>query len=313
MKRTLLALAATGLLAMAGAANSGTITFTFQPCGNASCAVSGVSKLDWQPGNVLAVGGAGGGTILPTGKTITDYFQANLGTALGTGGVGDVKFANGGGSNYFTVVAGFNEIVSPLSGGATNVFQFAGGSPNFFQVFANTTAPGSDLAGTGFTSSKLVLSGAITSVFSSVTATSVVFTQNGAQIVAGGPLDNFGANNYAGVQTISTIGGADIKAKITFADANYFPDLMIGSSITTALTSSNLGTPYNQTDPSAQFWDGSALIASNIGAINGITGPNFQFQADSSTAFEIPEPGSIALVGAALLGVAGLARRRRAA
>lgn len=309
MKRTLLALAATGLLAISGAANSGTISFTFQPCGNNSCAIGGVSKLDWQPGNVLAVGGSGGGSILPPGTTITDYFQANLASAIGT--TNNTLYANGGGSSYFTVVAGFKEVVSPFSGGSTNVFNLAGGNPNFFQVFANTTGPASDLAGTGFTSSTLILSGSITSVFSSVTATSVAFGPGGPTIVAGGNLDNFGANNYAGVTTINTIGGADIKAKISFVDANYFPDLMIGTSITTALTSSNLGTPFNQTDPSAQFWNGSSLIPPNIGAINGISGPDFQFQADSSTAFEIPEPGSIALVGVALLGVAGLARRRR--
>jgi hypothetical protein len=306
----LISLATAGLLTVAGAAHASTITFTFQPCGNNTCAISDVSKLDWQPGNVLAVGGAGGGAPLPVGTQITDYFQANLGTAIGT--TNNTLFSQGDSGSYFTIVAGFREVVSPLSGGSTTVFSLLPGSPNFFEVYYNGVGNGSDLAGTGFANGTLVLSGSITSVFSSVTATSVSLVNGNIVINDPSVLDNYVDNDYPGTTTINTIGGADIQAVLSFVNANFFPDLQAGSLITTALTSSDLGTPYDQTDPSRQFWNGSALIASNIGTRNGITGPNFQFQADAATTFTraVPEPTSIALIGIAMLGAAAATRRR---
>ena len=54
----------------------------------------------------------------------------------------------------------------------------------------------------------------------------------------------------------------------------------------------------------------SANTPNNIGAQNGVSGPNFEFQADTATSFTIPEPGSVALLGVTLAGIAVVARRR---
>jgi hypothetical protein len=309
MKRALLSVAAASLLSIAGSAFGATVSFTFQGCGDASCAVE-ATALDWQPGNVLAIDGAGGAAGLAPGSQVTNLYQANLNSVLNTGtGV----FDNGDFGSYFTVVASFREVV--IAGGLAGVFQVIPDAANYFEVYRNAVSIGNDLTGAGFANGSLVMSGVITAGFSTTAATSFVVdpTTGVISIVANDDLDNFGTNNYPGVTTITTVGGANIEAVLGFVDASYFPDLMPGDALVTALTSSSLNTPFDQTNPSGQFWSGAGLIASDIGTANGITGPNFQFQADAATSFEraIPEPGSMALVGLALLGIAGATTRRK--
>jgi hypothetical protein len=82
------------------------------------------------------------------------------------------------------------------------------------------------------------------------------------------------------------------------------------------LTNTSNITPFGQVNPSSQFSiNGIANggTPNNIGAINGIIGPNFQFQADANSSFTrqaIPEPGTLALLGAVCMG-AFLRRRCR--
>ena len=75
---------------------------------------------------------------------------------------------------------------------------------------------------------------------------------------------------------------------------------------------SSLITPYDQIDPSRRFSTGLVTddTATNIGAVNGISGPNFIFQADANSSFA-PEPGALALGGIALAGLALLRSRRK--
>lgn len=308
MKQALVSLAAAGLLAVTGAAHSSTVSFTFQACGNSTCATQATS-LDLQPGNVLALNGSGEASGIAVGTPLNNLYQANLNGVLN--GANNV-FANGASNTFFTVVASFREVL--IAGGAAALFQVIPDFGNFFQMYRNTTSVANNLADTGFTAGNLIMSGVITAGFSNTSATSFTTSPTGViTIVAGGPLDASGKFDHIGVTTINTVGGANITSVLNFIDANYFPDLDAGDAIVTALTSGNLGIPFQQADPSRQFWNGSALFASNIGAINGITGPNFQCQVDAATSFQraIPEPGSLALVSLALLGAAVLPRVAR--
>ena len=302
--KKLIAAAVLGL-GLTSAAQAGTVDFTFQPCGNAGCAVQ-TQTLDWAPGNVLALDGAGGGAPLPIGTLVTDLYQANLAVAQNSNG--DIVFTNGGGGSFFSVVAGFGEVVNPLSAGNQTQFSFNPADPtNFFYVYADGTS-GNNLTGAGFAGGTLVLSGAIVAVESSVTATN--FDPTGV------PLDGSGGNDYPGITTITTNGSAKVTVKVNTVNAAYFPDLPVATSIVLALTNSSLITPFNQVNPSANFSSNGILDADlphGIGAQNGITGPNFQFQADGNSAFLIPEPGSLALIGASLLGLFGIRRRKEVA
>ena len=76
-------------------------------------------------------------------------------------------------------------------------------------------------------------------------------------------------------------------------------------------------TPFLQVDPSARFSSNGIAngdVVANRGAVNGVTGPDFQFQADANTSFQVsavPEPETYALMLGGLGLIGFVARRRR--
>jgi len=192
-----------------------------------------------------------------------------------------------------------------ITGSVTNNFSIGNGT---FKMCAQA-ALGLNLAGTGFScAGNGILSGTITSGFA---------TQTGFAARLGA-LDQSGVNNWPGVTTVTSTGSASLVATINFADDNYFPDLEEGTRLVLAAVNASVITPFRQTDPSRRF--SSDTVANgdqlaNVGAINGISGPNFIAQSDANSSFdtvtEVPEPGSLALAGLALAGLSLLGRRRQ--
>jgi hypothetical protein len=280
-----------------------------------------VGSLDWAVGNSIAVGG------VPSlaGNFLDVFAHANLASFQDADGnpIGGLNL-NGpvAGTNYeWTFVSSFREQISSVVGAlpnqTTNTVVVADPN-NVLQIWYDPVRNSNNLPGTGFNNGTLILEA--TDAFGSGT-----FTTSGI----GANLDAFGVNNYPGYTTVSGNGSTTISAHVTFFDPTFFTSFNLGDVITVDFTTQQV-LNYQQQNPSSCFFDpnagaffsgagngiaggcGVAGDGGTIGLVNGITGPNVMFQTDASASFNaVPEPGTLALLGAALLGFAAVSRRRK--
>lgn len=126
-------------------------------------------------------------------------------------------------------------------------------------------------------------------------ATTATWTnlKDGTKIVSG--TYDASTDNQINIAKTSSIG---MTGAVTFTDGGYINPALIGTSIASTLQLVG-GTTTNFTQPSSV--EGMS--------INAVTEALFQADANQTFTSSVPEPGSLALAGLALLGV-GAARRR---
>lgn len=312
MRKGLL-LAATFTTALGWAATANADPILFDPDGAAGGAgASPITLLDLSPGNSITLGVT---AFSAPGTPADILFQANMSVAKNNN---DIVAANcltspGAAMDCFKFVAGLPGIVVDEIPAPSLEFRFNPGSAtNFFNIYAGAT-PGDDLSGTNFTTGQLVLTGTWLNDPS-------FFATFAPNLQSGGPLDQFGANNYPGVNSVAGTGAFGGNLSVTFADPTYFPGLVLGSTLFVASSKETL--PYTQANPtncfSATGTPGSDCTQAgvpSVGAVNGISGPNTVLETDASFSFitpqQVPEPATMALFGLVLLGGGATLRRRR--
>jgi hypothetical protein len=298
-------------LAWAVPASAATVV-SFDPTGGGSTALK-IDAVQELTGNTIVLGASANSKV---GDIVTALYQANVGSAT-LGGATQYSSPSPAGSpgNYFTLVAGFKEVVLSTTGGSfpTVVLGLIGSAPSFFDLYHNgsatTGAPGNDDTGLGFITGAPVLSGHFINTptpgdgLSNTTFTGCCL-----------PIDGFNGDDTT--PSLTSIGAFTTSALITGVNAGFFPDLK--ANMTISIVTSELDLNYIHVDPADCFSNDGVTSCNqvgigSIGATNGL-GTNTMFETHASESFApvptVPEPATLSLLGIGL-AVSGLRKRAK--
>jgi len=282
-----------------------------------------INGLGFGAGNVLAKGAI----PLTVGSTFQVYFQTHL-TSL-TGPTAPPATPGLNQTFQITEVGTFTERVESITAtptGTVATFSLANTANDRINIYFNNAVTFNDAAGTGFTDGRVIASLDPTSF------TSSQFTNaSGPNLNA--PLRQFnqtGAGNGTLAQSVQGTGSTGINNGVLSYDPLFFNPPTGNPRLVSSIFNANLSAIFDAVSPSLRFRDPNAtpgvlgtilpVIGPNspgtgAGAINGQTGPDFQFQVSGFTqSFSaVPEPGTVtmAVMGFGFFGVGSFVARRR--
>ena len=231
---------------------------------------------DWSSGGSAVTTGS-----IVNGGAVTSVFWANAAHVLDTSSnpfatpTLDPTHAAAGGYEY-TVFATLNETVSCGGAlgdpcGASASFTLTGGS---WTVYYDTAPNANLVTGAGIT--------------------------DGTQLLAGNAMSGGGTFNL--LSPTSGIGIFTYTGQVTYTNSTYINPALLGTTATSTLQFGSSTTNY--VIPTSE--------PGTSGGTQGIPGNSLIFQADANQSFTpVPEPGTLALIAGAVLGLGVLGGRRR--
>ena len=286
------------------------------------------SSFSWLPGNSLGIGGGGN---LVVGQDVHVLYQAILGSINTTGANSAALGSNNGNITIngsintgvqFVITAEFTEKVASLTlvSGVAQSVVFApdlAAGVNSLKIYAqpsgnaninSSNSPTNEYPGAGAT---LILSGhAVAPNFTGSFAEDVTSDPRLGGTAVALNQHSGGSGSDAGITTITGSGNTSVTVAVDSYLAGYF---VTGLPLFTLnFNTISTGLPFRATDPALKMYNG---VAPNIGAINGVSGPDVLFQSQANNDFTTltPEPGTIvmALTGIGIGALAGLRNLRR--
>jgi len=265
---------------------------------NGEVLVSGATSLDWNQqgsGVAIGVGPFNSQAQLPQGSSFQFLYQANL-TSVGGGlpqlALRDLDTTSNGSKDpgtafEYTIVARLNEVVTAsttVGGNPTALFGLGAGS-NKVAIYYDAAANSNTATGTGFDDGELI----------------ALLT-----IVQDGTTSQFTALNDG---SNTGQGSARLHAVIDEANGDYINSAYM-SGITDMLFGINfestLNYPANAANTTGFHIGGNSLFGDYTVGANDIV-----FKVDGSNTFtNVPEPGSMMLLGMGMLGLVGATRRK---